>query len=105
MGEYVLSEDVYLDLEDIWEYIAQNSPEAARRLSKELLEAFDAIAKTPGIGHKREDLSPFSVLFFPVGQYLIIYRVGPQIEIIAVTQGARDIPVFLKRRMSALANP
>ena len=52
------------------------------------------------MGHKREDLTRYPVLFWPVGAYLVIYRPerGP-IEIVAVTQGSRDIPAFLHRRM------
>ncbi len=75
MAEYILSEDVYQDLEDIWEYIAQSSTEAARRWTTELLNTFEAIAKAPGVGHKRTDLTAFKVLFFPVDQYLIIYHI------------------------------
>ena len=39
-------------------------------------------------------------MFWLVGAYLIIYRAisGP-IEFVAVTQGARDIPAFLNRRL------
>jgi plasmid stabilization system protein ParE len=34
-----------------------------------------------------------------VGGYLITYRVlEDAIEILAVTQGARDIPIYLRRR-------
>jgi plasmid stabilization system protein ParE len=52
------------------------------------------------MGHRREDLTSYSVLFWPVGAYLIIYRAGRHpIEIVAVTQGSRDIPAFLSRRM------
>ena len=51
----------------------------------------------PGMGHRREDLTSYPVLFWPVGAYLIIYRAERQpIEIVAVTQGSRDIPA-LKR--------
>ena len=40
-------------------------------------------------------------IFFPVGAYLIVYRaIRPTVEIVAVTQGARDIPSFLHRRFS-----
>ena len=61
--------------------------------------ASDAIGKTPGIGHKRDDLTNYPVLFWPVGAYLIIYRaLSHPIEIVAVTQGARDIPAFLHNR-------
>ena len=38
---------------------------------------------------------------WPVGAYLIIYRAGPRpIEIVAVTQGSRDIPAFLRGRIT-----
>ena len=53
------------------------------------------------MGHKREDLTAYPVLFWPVGAYLVIYRATSRpIEIVAVTQGARDIPAFLHRRFS-----
>jgi plasmid stabilization system protein ParE len=65
------------------------------------LFAFEGIGQTPGTGHKREDLTAYPVLFFPVGAYLIIYRaIRPIVEIVAVTQGARDIPSFLQRRLA-----
>jgi plasmid stabilization system protein ParE len=52
------------------------------------------------MGHKREDLTRYPVLFSPVGSYLVIYRPERRpIEIVAVTQGSRDIPAFLHRRM------
>ena len=55
---------------------------------------------TPGIGHKREDLTPYPVLFWTVGAYLIIYRAERRpVEIVAVTQGSRNIPAFLRRRL------
>jgi plasmid stabilization system protein ParE len=51
------------------------------------------------MGHKRKDLTDYSVLFWPVEAYLILYRVqAERIEIVAVTQGARDIPAFLRKR-------
>ena len=52
------------------------------------------------MGHRREDLTRHPVLFWPVGAYLIIYRADRRpIEIVAVTQGSRDIPGFLRRRI------
>jgi plasmid stabilization system protein ParE len=55
---------------------------------------------SPGIGHKREDLTALPVLFWSVGAYLVIYRIqSAGIEIIAVTQGAREIPTYLSSRI------
>jgi plasmid stabilization system protein ParE len=42
----------------------------------------------------------YPVLFWPVGSYLIIYRAEHRpVEIVAVTQGSRDIPAFLRPRL------
>jgi plasmid stabilization system protein ParE len=98
---YILSEDADRDLDDIWDYIAADNVDAADRWIGKLFDAFDAIGNTPGIGHKREDLTAYPVLFWPVGAYLVIYRATTlPVEIVAVTQGARDIPAFLHHRVS-----
>ena len=57
----------------------------------------EGLGQIPGMGQKREDLTRYPVLFWPVGSYLVIYRAeGGPIEIVAVTQGSRDIPAFLE---------
>jgi antitoxin ParD1/3/4/toxin ParE1/3/4 len=99
MSRYVVSAEAKTDLAEIWEYIAQDNLDAADRWIARLREAFDSLARAPGIGHKREDLTGFPVLFWPVGEYMVIYRAQTgHIEIVAVTQGARDIPSFLQQR-------
>lgn len=105
MSAYVLGEAVALDLEAIWEYIAHDNIPAADCWIEKLFGAFETLARTPGIGHKREDLTALPVLFWPVGEYLIIYRrLSQRIEIVAVTQGVRDIPIFLLQRLSCNPN-
>jgi antitoxin ParD1/3/4/toxin ParE1/3/4 len=48
----------------------------------------------------RTDLTPYPLLFWSVGAYVIIYRAKCHpVEIVAVTQGSRDIPAFLQRRV------
>jgi plasmid stabilization system protein ParE len=75
------------------------SVEAADRWIEKLFDAFEALGRMPGMGHRREDLTPHQVLFWPVGAYLIIYRGERRpVEIVAVTQASRDIPAFLRRR-------
>ena len=101
MTRYILSEDADRDLDGIWDYIAADNVDAADRWIGKLFDAFDAIGDTPGIGHKREDLTAYPVLFWPVDAYLVIYRATSEpVEIVAVTQGARDIPAFLHHRFS-----
>lgn len=99
MNRYVLSVDAEQDLNQIWEYIAQDNMDAADRWVEKLFDAFQSLAEAPGMGHTREDLTALPVLFWPVGAYLILFRVQAEwIEVVAVTQGARDIPTFLTQR-------
>jgi len=100
MTEYVLSTGAELDLNEIWEYIALDNIRAADRWIGKLFDAFEALARNPGMGHERKDLTTYPILFWPVGAYLILYRVQTKrVEIVAVTQGARDIPLFLRQRI------
>jgi plasmid stabilization system protein ParE len=85
---YILSEDADRDLDGIWDYIAEDNIDAADQWIGRLFDAFDAIGDTPGIGHKREDLTAYPVLFWPVGAYLVIYRATSRpIEIVARDPG------------------
>jgi plasmid stabilization system protein ParE len=79
--------------------VAAGSREAADRLISRLFEAFEALARNPGMGHKREDLTKLPVLFWPVGNYLVVYRPKETlVQIVAVVHGKRDIPAFLRQR-------
>jgi plasmid stabilization system protein ParE len=99
VSDYVLSSDAASDLNGIWDYIAADSVDAADRMVETLFDAFEALAKMPGMGHRREDLTTYPVRFWPVGSYLVIYRTERSfIEIAAVAHGSRDIPTFLQHR-------
>jgi hypothetical protein len=53
----------------------------------------------PGKGHRREDLTPQTVLFRPVRSYQIIYRPeSTPLEIVAVLHGKRNIKRILQKR-------
>ncbi len=96
---YVLSRDAEQDLDDLWDHIAEESVGAADRLIACLFDAFEELARNPGMGHKREDLTKFPVLFWPIGNYLVIYRAEQSsVQIAAIVHGKRDIPTFLRRR-------
>ncbi len=98
MMPYTLGVGVEFDLDSIWEHIARDKVEAADRWIGKLFDAFEKIAMSPAIGHKRKDLTDFPVLLWP-GAYLNIYRVHQEaVEIVAVTQRSRDIPSFLTCR-------
>jgi plasmid stabilization system protein ParE len=99
MSGYVLSSEALLELDVIWSYIAQDKPEAADRWIANLLDACETLSRNPQLGHPRVELTDKSLLFWPVGVYLLVYRIlSDRIEIVAVTQGARDIPSYLHKR-------
>ena len=74
MSEYVLARDADRDLDEIWEYIATDSIDAADRLVAKLFEAFELIARMPTVGHRREDLTEHPVRFWTVGTYPCSFR-------------------------------
>lgn len=41
-------------LDDIWEYIAADTIDAADRWIGKLFDAFEALGQTPGMGHRRD---------------------------------------------------
>ena len=57
MSGYILSVDADLDLDDIWEYIAADNIDAADRWIEKLFDAFELLGQTPGMAHRREDLT------------------------------------------------
>ena len=68
MSGYILGGDAVLDIESIWDYIAKDNVDAADRWVDRLYDAFEGLGQTPGMGHRREDLTQLSVLFWPVGE-------------------------------------
>ena len=97
--KYVLGTEVEFDLNEIWEHIALDSVDLADKWIGKFFDAFELIGQSPRIGHRRDDLTAFGVLFWPVGSFLVIYRRGKEaVEIVAVVHGARDIPSFLANR-------
>lgn len=92
-----LTPDAEAQIGDIVEYIAADSEDAAIRVRNALYSAFEQLARTPGIGHKREDLTDRPLKFWSVYSYLVVY--APQSEpltIVAVLHGARDVETLLK---------
>lgn len=57
MTRYVLTPSAKKDVNDIWNYIANDSIEAADRVLDALEAAMIRLAKSPGIAHWREELA------------------------------------------------
>ena len=57
MNLYILTPAAARDVNDIWDYIANDNIEAADRVLGELESAMLRLATRPGIGHWREELA------------------------------------------------
>jgi plasmid stabilization system protein ParE len=98
---YRLGAGVDADLEAIWDHIAMDDVEAANTWIAKLIDSFGQLAAHPGMGHSRKDITQHPVFFWPVGAYLVIYRLtGELVEVAAVLHGARDVSRFLSDRFS-----
>jgi plasmid stabilization system protein ParE len=99
MSAFLLAPVAVDDLEAAWDYYAfeLENIEAADRIRDELFAAMRELAKTPGMGHFRSDLSPEPLRFWKVRRYLIIYRSEKRpIEIVRVLHGSQDVRTILE---------
>jgi len=79
------------DLEEIWWYIAQDSPHNADRFLDRIHESCLALADYPQMGSSRNELKT-GLRSQPVGNYLIFYfPLEDGVDIIRVLHGSRDI--------------
>ncbi|MGA2200936.1 MAG: type II toxin-antitoxin system RelE/ParE family toxin [Terriglobales bacterium] len=82
------------DLDDIWYYVASQSgnTDIADRLIGSITDRFFLLTSYPNLGRARdEDLRP-GLRTFPVGEYVIFYRLeGEDVVILRVLRGSRNI--------------
>jgi toxin ParE1/3/4 len=98
MSDFLIAPAASIELDEIWDYYALElqNPEAADRIRDEIFDAFQKLAKMPGMGHSRRDLASEPLRFWSVRSYLIIYRGEKRpIEVLRVLHGARDVQAIL----------
>jgi len=81
------------DLDDIAYYVFRETGnvEIAERLIDSITDRFALLGKYPHIGRRRDDLRQ-GLRAFPVGRYLVLYRVdGDDALILRVVHGRRDL--------------
>jgi plasmid stabilization system protein ParE len=101
VNAYVLSAQSEDDLFEIWIYLAQQTNlDFADRIEAHLFDNFDRLARNPGLGHRRQDLTDLPVLFYRAFPYefLIVYRSAVPLEIVAVLHAKRNIKEILADR-------
>ncbi len=96
MKRYILTPRAKRDVNEIWDYIANDNVEAADRVLDALESAMVKLAKNPGIGHWREELADKSHRLWLVYSYLIVYRhEAKPLQIVRVLHAARDVQSLL----------
>ncbi len=79
------------DLDEIWWYIAQDSPGNADKFIDEIEATCRKLALFTSMGRNRDELH-LGLQSFPVGKYLIFYMpIQGGIEIVRVLHGMMDI--------------
>ena len=99
---YVLAPEAARDLVQIWRYIkSQSSLEMADRVESVIREKIVLLAKNPGAGHWRKDLTDQAARFLPVYSYLIVYRPETKpLQVVAILHGRREVERVMKQRPS-----
>jgi len=86
------------DLDEIWDFIADDSEERADSFIDLLDGKFQTLAQNPKLGRTREELAK-GLRSFPVGHYIIFYLpLADGIEIVRVLHGARDLVALFRDR-------
>lgn len=86
-----LSPHIPGDLEEIADYIAQDSPRQASRVLRLLRARIKEIAKQPQLYRLRPELGPDARLA-SLGQYVILFRIRQDVvRIERVVHGGRDL--------------
>lgn len=79
------------DITEIWEYIAADNPQAARRVREQIQQTIGRLVRFPHIGHLRTDFTSRPLRFVRVYDYLIAYAPDARpLWVIAVLHGRRD---------------
>ena len=91
MTGYDFHPEAALDLDEIWEFIAEDSLDAADRVVADVLGRIDALVPFPHQGHRRPDLTSRPLRFALVHEYLIAYAPDEKpLWVIAVMHGRRS---------------
>jgi antitoxin ParD1/3/4/toxin ParE1/3/4 len=97
MPRFVLTSLAREDLDEIYEYVRKDNPDAALRVLDNLRNTMRKLAEMPEMGHLRRDLSDEPFRFWSVYSYLIIYKPESRpLQVVRVLHGARDVRSILE---------
>jgi antitoxin ParD1/3/4/toxin ParE1/3/4 len=90
MIAYDFHPEVRRDLDEIWDFIGADNPEAADQLIAEIIDAIDAPVPFPHVGRRRSDLTGRPLRFISVCEYVIACAPEEKpLWVVAVMHGRR----------------
>lgn len=99
MSGYLLTETAEEDLDEILGFIAERDGKArALHVLERLVDAFERLAASPGMGYHRKQLTGPELRWWPVFRFLILY--DPQaspLVVLRVLHSARDLERLFRR--------
>ncbi len=96
MGKLVVRPQALSDLDDIFDYIAEDSLDRAIGFVKKLYEQMEQLANSPGMGRRRDELV-MHLRSFPYSNYAIFYiPLDNGVDVVRVLSGARNIEALFK---------
>lgn len=91
MRGYAFHPEAEIDLDAIWEFIAEDSQLAADRMIDAIEATIEALVPFPHQGHRRPDLTSRPLRFTNVGSYLIVYAPDKRpLWLVAIMHGRRN---------------
>jgi plasmid stabilization system protein ParE len=91
MSGFVLHPAAFADLEEIWEFIAVDSLDAADRVLTEIQDAIRALTSFPQMGHRRSELTSRPLRFHSVRDFVITYASDEKpLVVLAILHGRRN---------------
>ena len=79
------------DIAGVWDFIADDNPDAADHWVDQLDAQLRLLATQPLMGRARDELAP-GIRSFPFGRYLVFYLpISDGIDVVRILHGARDV--------------
>ena len=91
MNEYEFHAEAEVDLDTIWDFIAEDNIDAADRVIEEIEATIKGLVPFPHQGYRRPDLTRRPLRFTSVRDYLIAYAPDKKpLWVVAVMHGKRS---------------
>jgi len=97
MAEIRWTEESAQWLQDIYEYISADNPDAAEKVISTIYEKAQVLLEHPEIGHKYQTVSGRQVRIILYGHYRITYLIkeSDNVDFLGVFHGSLDIDRYL----------